>query len=298
MWGGGRPMAAVMKALDGALAYAARGWPVFPWRPDGKAPLTEHGFKDATSDPKTIRAWWSRQPRALCGAPTGSVSGFVLLDVDVKHPPVSGFDTLDELGFAVLPTTPIAHSPSGGVHLHFAAPSDFEIRNTDGTKTRWRVGPGLDWRGWGGGAKLPTPGTAYSWDPVCNLDTVPLAPVPHELLPRERQPLAIAPPRSLERCDGLSRYAEAALDNACRRIATAPGGEQEATVNAEAFAIGTLAGAGAIPETFARHALLWVARQIPSYDSRRPWQATELETKVERAFRNGMMRPRVVRHAS
>jgi hypothetical protein len=283
--------------LDAALAYASRGWPVFPWRPDGKAPLTKHGFKDATSNPKTIRAWWFRWPGALIGAPTGPPSGFVLLDVDIKHPPVSGFNSLDELGFAVLPTTPIAHSPSGGIHLYFAAPSGFEIRNTDGTRTRWSVGPGLDWRGWGSGAKLPTPGTAYSWDPIYNLDTVPLPPVPSELLPREREPLAIAPPRSLERCEGLSRYAEAALDDACRHIVTASAGEQEATINGEAFAIGTLAGAGAIPETFARRALLWAARQVPSYDSRRPWQATELEIKVERAFRNGMMRPRGGRHA-
>jgi putative DNA primase/helicase len=287
-----------MTPVDTALAYAARGWPVFPWHPDGKAPLTEHGFKDATRDSEQIRAWWSRRPRALIGAPTGPPSRFVLLDVDVKRPPISGFDTLAELGFAALPATPISHTPSGGIHLYFAAPRDFEIRNTDGTRTRWGIGAGLDWRGWGGCAKLPTPGTAYSWDPVCNLDTVPLAPVPSELLPREREPLAIAPPRSLERCEGLSRYAEAALDDACRHIVTAPAGEQEATINGEAFAIGTLAGAGAIPETFARRALLWAARQVLSYDSRRPWQATELETKVERAFRNGMMRPRGGCHAA
>jgi hypothetical protein len=68
---------------------------------------------------------------------------------------------------------------------------------------------------------------------------------------------------------GLSRYAEGALDSACRRIIGAPAGEQEATLNSQAFEIGTLVRAGSAPENFARRVLLWAARQVPSYDSRR-----------------------------
>jgi hypothetical protein len=45
----------------------------------------------------------------------------------------------------------------------------------------------------------------------------------------------------------LSPYAaEAALDSACYVIIGAPNGEQECTLVAECFSIGTLAGAGAI----------------------------------------------------
>lgn len=35
------------RAVDQALAYAQRGWPVFPCQPGGKEPATRHGFRDA-----------------------------------------------------------------------------------------------------------------------------------------------------------------------------------------------------------------------------------------------------------
>ena len=41
-----------------ALGYAARGWPVFPCQAGGKAPLTNHGFHDATTDLEQITASW------------------------------------------------------------------------------------------------------------------------------------------------------------------------------------------------------------------------------------------------
>jgi hypothetical protein len=49
-------------SVSRALAYARRGWPVFPCRLGGKAPATRHGFRDATTDAKQIRRWWERQP--------------------------------------------------------------------------------------------------------------------------------------------------------------------------------------------------------------------------------------------
>ena len=44
--------------LDAALAYARRGWQVFPVKDRAKNPLTEHGFRDASSGAETIR--WVR----------------------------------------------------------------------------------------------------------------------------------------------------------------------------------------------------------------------------------------------
>ena len=273
--------------FDTALRYARRGWRVFPcqWRGARRQqPFTKRGFYDASSDPAQIREWWERSPHALIGSPTGRLTGFVVLDVDSKRAGATGFDTLAELGFAMLPETPMAHTASGGLHL-YRAPDRIEIRNTAGAYGAG-IGPQLDWRGEGGSIILPSPDSGYVWDPHWHFETTILAPVPAVLLPR-----AADRPLSLQRmrpASGLSPYAEAALDNACRRIIAAPSGEQEITVNREAFAIGTLAGAGAIPFDFARKVLVWAARQIPNYDSRRPWRASEIDRKIERAFSDGL----------
>jgi Bifunctional DNA primase/polymerase, N-terminal len=287
-----------MTPVSAALNYAQRGSPVFPCRAEGerrKCPLIDRGLHAANRDEAQIRDWWSRWPNALIGVPTGHASGFVVLDVDVKYPDRHGFDTLDALGFAALPETPMAHTASGGLHLHFALPLDVEIGCTEGDKGRG-IGLGLDWRGRGGYVIVPSPGSGYEWDPHWNFDTVALAPVPAALFPREpERPAAAA--RPVRPTAGLSPYAEAALDSACRRIIAAPAGQQEVILNAECFAIGTLAGASGIPPDFARQALIYAARQIPNYDHRRPWRARDIENKVNRAFDQGMQRPREARRA-
>jgi hypothetical protein len=216
-----------------------------------------------------------------------------VLDVDVKGK-TSGFDTLAELGYAILPDTAMAHTPSGGLHLFFQAPEHTEIRNTGGARGRG-IGPGLDWRGRGGYVILPTPGARYWWDPQKNLDTEELAEVPKGLVPRE--PVRIQSGRPPQSVPGLDRYAEAALDRACRAIIDAPDGQQEPTLNGECLSIGRLAGAGGIPSGFARDTLLWAALQIVSYDPERPWRPGEIEAKVDRAFNDGLRRPRGARHA-
>ena len=66
-----------------AVVYAQRGWAVFPLKPRSKAPLTPHGFKDASNDAQTIRAWWARWPKANIGIACGA-SGLVVVDVDNK----------------------------------------------------------------------------------------------------------------------------------------------------------------------------------------------------------------------
>ena len=47
--------------LRQALAYARRGWPVFPCLPGQKIPATRHGFRDATTDEQQITAWFTRR---------------------------------------------------------------------------------------------------------------------------------------------------------------------------------------------------------------------------------------------
>jgi hypothetical protein len=180
------------------------------------------------------------------------------------------------------------------LHTYFAPPEHVDISCTGGDRGRG-IGPGLDWRGNGGYVIAPAPGTGYEWDPIWNLDTIPLAPVPAALLPREPERPAVVHP--VKPTTGLSPYAEGALDSACRRILAAPAGEQEATLNAECFAIGTLAGARAIPSGFAHRALIWAARQMLHHDPRWPWRAHEIEAKVYRSFEAGIRHPREARCA-
>ena len=86
-------------------------------------------------------------------------------------------------------------------------------------------------------------------------------------------------------------------DRAARAIIGAPNGEQEATINGQSFAIGTLAGAGGIPTDFARRVLIWAAGKVADFDPRRPWRQGELEEKVSRAFDAGLRQPRALRRA-
>lgn len=280
-----------MTPLDAALAYAGRrAWPVFPCTPSGprrKRPLTARGFHDASREEGVISGWWSRWPAALVGVPTGRTSGFVALDIDIKRDDANGYDSLAELGAMPLPDTPMVHTASGGLHLYFAAP-ERELRNSAG-----RLGPGLDVRGEGGYVIVPSPGSGYRWDPSCNLRTVPLVPAPAWMWPAEPERIAQAHP--VRPSAFMSRYAEIALDRACRAIIAAPAGSQERTLNSEVFAIGTLAGAGGISVGPARQALRWAALKMPSYDSRRPWRAKDLEDKVDRAFDTGRQHPRAGR---
>jgi hypothetical protein len=109
-----------MDALTAALAYAARGWPVFPCKPGRKAPNTEHGFLNATVNPTEIRAWWRQHPCDNVAIATGSPAVDVL-DVDVK-PSGTGFAAFNRLKRAGLLTGACAlvRTRSGGLHVYFA----------------------------------------------------------------------------------------------------------------------------------------------------------------------------------
>ncbi|MFC3068370.1 bifunctional DNA primase/polymerase [Phenylobacterium soli] len=148
---GGGGMSGVLK--DAALAYAAKGIPVFPCKPADKSPLVgpdrdgggrpvpgSGGFRKATCDLAQIDAWWTKHPDAMIGIPTGSASGIDVLDIDVKH---DGFASVP--GWEALSPV-IVRTPSGGAHLWFKA---------DGVHcTTSEIGPGVDTRGEGGYGRL------------------------------------------------------------------------------------------------------------------------------------------------
>ena len=209
-----------------------------------------------------------------------------VLDIDVKNDCANGFDTLEDLGI-ILPATPMVHTASGGLHVYFDA-GERELRNSAGL-----LGPGLDVRADGGYVIIPSPGSGYSWDPIHNFDTCAPAPAPDWLWPpRVSRPVSTEPIKPVA---GLSRYAEAAIDAACAAIKRAGPGEEERTLNAECFSIGTLAGAGAIPTALALQALLHAANGMPDHDQHWPWRAEEIDFKVRRAFDAGTAQPREAR---
>jgi hypothetical protein len=105
-----------------AIAYAETGWPVFPCRPLGKAPIgaaVPHGVKDASLDPRRITAWWTRWPDAniavACGAPGPDV-----LDIDTKDGR-NGIELYRQAWRAGLLRgfSATVRTPSGGLHFWY-----------------------------------------------------------------------------------------------------------------------------------------------------------------------------------
>lgn len=132
--------------LEAALQHAKRGWAVFPLVPRGKTPLVPTGFKAASKDADVIEAWWKKWPDANIGIATGSASGLVVLDFDLKS---GGVGTFQELVHAqMLPETFEVSTGGGGVHLYYSRP-DFAVGNKQGLR------PGMDVRGDGGYVVAP-----------------------------------------------------------------------------------------------------------------------------------------------
>jgi hypothetical protein len=141
-----------------ALGLARRGLHVFPCRPRGKEPLTEHGCKDASVDPDLIEHWWHIEPEANIGIATGPASHIFVLDIDTEGAEGELKKLEDEFG--ELPST-IESITARGRHLFFEWP-DKPVPNSAG-----RVGPGLDIRGANGYVLAPPSihpsGRAYAW---------------------------------------------------------------------------------------------------------------------------------------
>jgi Bifunctional DNA primase/polymerase, N-terminal len=270
-----------MSKLYDVLGLARRFGPIWAQTPARTGYRGTNGSKDATRDEGTICRWWTEHPGAVPALLTGEVSGVVALDIDIKNGR-NGLDALELLGITVHPTTPTAHTPSGGLHVLFRWPGRRVASSSD------KIGPGLEVKGDGSWITLP-PGPGRLWDPHLGIET-PLAPMPEWMIVYEPQHKRAGerPSRSVR----LTRYAEAALDSAVKAIVSAPAGRQHATLNRECFAIGGLVGGGIVPSDLALASLQWAARQMPSHDSRRPWQPAELQRQVREAFLDGLQHPR------
>ncbi|MBG0814176.1 bifunctional DNA primase/polymerase [Planomonospora sp. ID82291] len=255
-----------------ALACAARGWHVFPVAPGDKRPVK--GFTDwerhATADPALIRRVWSHTPFNI-GVACGP-SRLVVIDLDMPKPdqtppPVWDLPGIVDGSAVFTHLCEQARQPRPdrtftvltrrrGAHLYFTAPVGVRLRNTSGT-----LGWLIDTRACGGyvvgpGSHVTLPDGTGAY---CVLDASEPAPLPEWLVARlavpDPPPPSAAPVPLPYDGQRPTRYALAALHGETERVRTAAPGSRNHTLNAAAFALGQLVGAGLLPRPLAEDAL-------------------------------------------
>lgn len=285
---------------EAALAYAARGWHVFPVhgltddgactcrRDDcssqGKHPLVPHGLRDASCDPDVIRDWWTRWPHANVAIATGTVSGLVVIDIDLPDGEAS-IELVRDLGHHI-PDTLSARTGSGGLHLLYTHPG-WKVRNT----ARWLPGypdklDGVDVRGDGGyivaAPSTHVSGGSYEWLPG------PSEPAPWPTWMREPPPperLLPSMPSIPVGGRGDTPYALKALDTEVRDVADAVQGTRNHQLNAAAFSLGQLVAGGELDEALVRAQLL-IAAQVAGLGEK------EARDTIQSGIKGGAQHPR------
>ncbi|WP_432134260.1 bifunctional DNA primase/polymerase [Streptomyces sp. bgisy154] len=292
--------------LNAALDAAARGWHVFPLRPGTKRPAL-HGEAScprtgpcaaghrkweqrATTDPDRIRATWTRAPFNV-GIATGP-SRLVVVDLDVPKDKGSSdapcgaaiFQALCERAGHAVPATYRTRTASGGEHLYFTAPPGLRLTNTAGT-----IAELVDTRAWGGyvvAAGSATPTGAY--EALCGSQAA--------VLPRWLQTiLQPAPKRSHTPSAAVAgqsrRYADVALADETRNVASAQRGAREAALFRAARALGRFVAWGDLPRSVVEQALqeageaagLTAAECRSTLRSALNWSITHNQTRREAA---------------
>ena len=284
-----------MSLASAALAYSERlAWAVLPLR--GKVPAIPkgRGYLDATTDPATISRWWRAYPDANVGVSCIG-SDLVVLDVDPRH---GGDRTLAELEerHGILPPTVRQVTGSGGQHILFRPVGDSPPGSLGkGIDVKWRghivVSPSVH----------PDTGRRYAWIPDHHPLHAPMAELPAwllDLLAPHVGPSPAGRARPVIEDDvgwgPKPRYARAALRRACEAVETAPIGQQDPTLNREAYSIGRLIGAGLMPRQLAIDCLVYHAKLMSNAPGRRPWREHEIARKVAAAVHAGEQHPREV----
>jgi hypothetical protein len=215
-----------------ALAYAAQGIPIFPVVERGKAPATEHGFKDATTDPALISAWFAIGDWNIGTEP--GASNQLVVDIDNKNGKGGSrvwADLCAEHGDP--PATMIVRTPNNGWHIYFegTAPSGA------GTERRG-LGPGIDARSIGGYVLLPPsvlPTGAYEI-----VTPGPVAPMPTWIsarLAHVEHVAALAPENVVVDPEGIEAWAAALIERTLARDGPA---EIGSALNDRTFALAAM----------------------------------------------------------
>ncbi|WP_281810202.1 bifunctional DNA primase/polymerase, partial [Xanthobacter flavus] len=310
-----------MTPLDHALDYARRGWRVFPCNPTprrgfSKVPLigcdkddTGKDIKDtgwklkATTDEAQIREWWARWPGALIGVPMGRESGVWAIDPDgVKEEgDPDGMAAWESIASQHQPIRTHTHlTPNGGRHILFRWRDDRPMTNTE-RGFRAHGARGINVRGEGGyviapGSRL-SDGRSYAMeDPM---DFFHFAEAPDWLYAMFDPPTASSSPQRSanvvdfrgQRQAPPDRYVQTAIAGECWALAQSGRGERNNRLNAAAFSLGQLVGAGLVDEDTVRGSLLQAAGNcgLIADDGERPVLAT-----IESGLAAGRLKPREV----
>lgn len=251
-----------MPSLDIALDLAAAELPVFPCnalkRPAIPRLRAGQGFKDASTDPRRIREMWRIAAKTvqLVGVPTGSASGFDVLDWDPRH------DTGDWWGTNVdwLPETRTHRTMSGGWHWLF--------RHRPGVRNSIsKIAPGVDVRGEGGYVIMP-PSRGYEviheaelcdW-PDWLLDLVLKAAAP----PPRPEPSRYTPPADVTD-HRIQAFIRAALDH----VAGAQDGSKHYALRSAALQIGGIAARAGLSDATAIEMLIAALPSARNWDAAR-----------------------------
>jgi hypothetical protein len=240
-----------MTALAMALNYAARGFAVFPCLEGRKEPACGRGgFHNATTNPATIRRWWSGIHTYNIAIATGLVSGVWVLDVDGSNGAFALAKLEAKHGSLPLTMTSVGES---GAHLWFKMEAPLQCSVA-------RVGLGLDVRADGGYAVVPPSvhpeGPTYRWTD----DRAP-AMAPEWLVKLAKQrpgaPRIVIPEATCRRREGSpGAYGQAALEfEIAALVQTAPGGRNHA-LNRASFSLHQLVAGGELDAAEVRRRLV------------------------------------------
>jgi Bifunctional DNA primase/polymerase, N-terminal len=235
---------------------ALLGWHVYPQSNYGRGACFEGAHAAASCNLDTIAGWAHTYPACNWRVVFGP-SGIVGFDCDT--PPVHLHDGVAAMKVLVdqhepLPNRPTARSGGGGIVMVF--------RDT-GAPMVGRSGhpaPGIDPRRGQQSQTLPpslhhSTGKPYRW--LVPPWEVNPPPAPQWLLDLVKPAPAPAPrvPVHLASGDQARNYAIGALYHAVRRIAAAPKGGRNDTLNIECYALSRFVGTGSLSEDEVRSAL-------------------------------------------
>ncbi len=270
-----------MSLLEAALAYAKKGWRVFPVTEREKTPhrcLGKAGWTVATTNEAQIATWWTKHPDANVGLVTGGKLG-VVLDIDRR-------EALGELG--QLPRTRAARTGSGGLHLFYRLKPGVQVGNARGALPK-----GIDVRGEGSGYIVAPPsihpsGGRYEW--AVEVDEPAFLPERILQLIRSEEPAQAAMP-----LDGPSRAPEpTALERARKWLAT-----RDPAIAGQGGHNVTLRTAVGLVRGFMLDEGVALELLVSEYNPRcQPaWSRKELAHKVREAAKRGDMVPGELLHA-